>query len=255
MTQAIIPGCEENPDPKDVIIIDHTKPMKEIKMNETKSNAMGNADIPESFKAFLATGSSVIQTCRDLVHVTKIQKDEILRLREDNERFRKEIATLKLEGEMRNDIMEVLTSHSIGDADKLDSILSEPTTTPSDYQTLKDFKGEMDAIHEEFDIPKDVSALRDVLSDWKNMKEACDNHSIEYADLDSELEEKAQYDNVLSDHDITDASELEDILTDCEDAKTYEKGFNELSEFVEQIKEVIGSHGEDIPATDMEDYK
>ena len=255
MTQAIIPGCEANPDPTTVINVDPTKPMKEINMNETKSNAMDNADIPESFKAFLATGSSVIQTCRDLVHVTEIQKDEILRLREENERLRNEIATLKLEGEMRNDIMEVLTSHNIGDADKLDSILSEPTTTPADYQTLKDFKGEMDAIHDEFDIQKDVSALRDVLSDWKEMRDACDNHGIEYADLDSTLEEKDQFDNVLGDHDITDASDLEDTLTDMEDAKAYEKGFNELAEFVEKIKEVIGHHGDDIPATDMEDYK
>lgn len=183
-----------------------------------------DTNIPESFKQFLATGSSVIQTCRDLVHVTEIQKDEILRLREENERLRKENAERT----------------------------AEP---PADHQTLKDFKAEMDAIHDEFDIPKDVSALRNVLSDWKDMKEACDNHGIEYADLDSTLEEKDQFDNVLGDHDITDASDLEDTLTDMEDAKAYEKGFNELAEFVEKIKEVIGHCGDDIPATDMEDYK
>lgn len=183
-----------------------------------------DANIPESFKTFLATGSSIIETCRELVHVTEIQKDEILRLREENERLRRENAERT----------------------------AEP---PADYQTLKDFKGEMDAIHDEFDIPKDVSALRDVLSDWKDMKEACDNHGIEYADLDSTLEEKDQFDNVLGDHDITDASDLEDTLTDMEDAKAYENGFNELAEFVEKIKEVIGHHGDDIPATNMEDYK
>ena len=138
---------------------------------------------------------------------------------------------------------------------KVEDLKKNNSSEPADYQTLKDFKGEMDAIHEEYDIPKDVSALRDVLSDWKDMKGACDNHGIEYADLDSTLEEKDSFDNVLGDHDITDASDLEDTLTDMEDAKAYEKGFNELAEFVEKIKEVIGHCGDDIPATDMEDYK
>jgi hypothetical protein len=293
MTQCIIPGCERNPDPSTVINVDPTKPMKVINMNETKNNV---DNIPESFKQFLATGSSVIQTCRQLI-------EENARLRKEVE-GRKEInnalarygisasgldAGSVLDGKLTllDTIENLMDEHQIENADdlacvldnydkfkdvasdlgciqscdadelrgKVEDLKKNNSSTPADYQTLKDFKGEMDAIHEEFDIPKDVSALRDVLSDWKEMKNACDGHGIEYADLDSTLEEKDQYDNVLSDHDITDASDLEDTLTDMEDAKAYEKGFNELAEFVEKIKEVIGRHGDDIPATDMEDYK
>lgn len=249
------------------ITLNQDTPTKEIHMNENINDVENN----EAFKQLLASGESVIQTCRQLI--------------EENARLRKMV-------EQRNEIMNVLTRHfndaelgdicssldgkltllgcfedtidkfKIEDVDHLHSSLQALEAYAktadekyTDYQTLKDFKGEMDAIHEEFDIPKDVSALRDVLSDWKEMKEACDNHLIEYADLDSTLEEKEQYDNVLSDYNITDASELEDTITDMEDAKAYEKGFNELAEFVEKIKEVVGHCGDDIPATDMEDYK
>jgi hypothetical protein len=258
MTQSIIPGCEANPDPATVINVDPTKPMKEIQMDEIKNNV---DNIPESFKQFLATGSSVIETCRELL----AENERLRKINDDVQRVFKDHGimsadNLRLYLEDYASVQKVMEKYGIDDdadlADALDLAADgKKSDTPADYQTLKDFKGEMDAIHEEFDIPKDVSALRDVLSDWKEMKNACDGHGIEYADLDSTLEEKDQYDNVLSDHDITDASELEDTLTDMEDAKAYEKGFNELAEFVEKIKEVIGHRGDDIPATDMEDYK
>lgn len=335
MTQSIIP--EANPDPTTVINVDPTKPMKVIDMNEIKNNVDNN----DAFKQFLATGSSVIQTCRDLMHVTEIQKDEILRLREENERLRKEVEGRKeindalarygisasgldagsvLDGKLTllDTIENLMDEHQIENADdlvfvlenydkfkdvasdlgciqncdadelrgKVEDLKKNNSSVPSDYQTLKDFKEEMDAIHDEFGIPHDVDALRkdlqmaksikeaieeltdidignehavanirEALEEYHDMKEACDNHGVEYADLDSTLEEKDQYDNVLGDYNITDASDLDDTLTDMEDAKAYEKGFNELAEFVEKIKEVIGHCGDDIPATDMEDYK
>lgn len=220
MTQAIIPGCEENPDPKDVIIIDHTKPMKEIPMDELKNNT---DNIPESFKQFIATGSSVIQTCRDLVHATEIQKDEILRLREENERLRKENAERT----------------------------AEP---PSNYQTLKDFKGEMDAIHEEFGIPKDVEELRKALSEWKTCKDACDSNRVDPDELNEKLEELDAIKDVMDNKDISDADDLDNYLDEIADFQKYKNGFEKLADFVEKLKEVIGSDGDDIPSTDVYDY-
>lgn len=251
MTQAIIPGCEENPDPKDVIIIDHTKPMKEIPMDELKNNT---DNIPESFKQFIATGSSVIETCRELVHVTEIQKNEILRLREENERLRKENA--------------------------------ERTAEPlADYQTLKDFKGEMDAIHEEFDIPHDVDALRkdlqmaksikeaveeftdidfgnehavsnirEALEEYHDMKEACDSNRVKPDELNEKLEELDAIKDVMDNKDISDADDLDNYLDEVADFQKYKKGFEELADFVEKLKEVIGSNGDDIPSTNVYDY-
>ncbi len=273
------------------------------------SNTINNGDtqmntdtnIPESFKQFLASGESVIQTCRELL-------DENERLRNENAAMTDAFGYVPCmldaivtsfdgsSGVEWNEVKEwveklVSSAKSAGvglyclpDLVKDSGEKSEP---PADYQTLKDFKEEMDAIHEEFDIPHDVEALRkdlqtakdirdiieehtdeidfssadwkkdlsDLFDDYKTYKEACDNHMVEPDDLDSTLEEKDQFDNVLGDHGITDASDLEDTLTDMEDAKAYEKGFNELSTFVEKVKEVIGHCGEDIPATDMEDYK
>lgn len=221
MTQAIIPGCEANPDPATVINVDPSKPMKEIPMDETKTNV---DNIPESFKAFLATGSSVIQTCRDLVEATEIQKDEILRLREENERLRKENAERT----------------------------AEP---PADYLTLKDFKGEMDAIHDEFNIPKDVQELRGALDDWKSMKEACDSNQVEPDELNEKLEELDAIKDVMDNKDISDADDLENYLDECaDDFQKYKRGFEELADFVEKLKEVIGLDGDDIPSTDVEDY-
>lgn len=219
MTQCIIPGCERNPDPSTVINVDPTKPMREINMNETKNNVDNN----DAFKQFLATGSSVIQTCRDLVHVTEIQKDEILRLREENERLRKENAERT----------------------------SEP---PSDYQTLKDFKGEMDAIHDEFGIPKDVEELRKVLSEWKTCKDACDSNRVDPDELNEKLEELDAIKYVMDNKDISDADDLDNYLDEVADFQKYKKGFEELADFVEKLKEVIGSQGDDIPSTDVEDY-
>lgn len=290
MTQAIIPGCEENPDPKDVIIIDHTKPMKEIDMNETKNNVDNN----DAFKHFLATGSSVIEACRELLaeneRLRKMveQRNEIMNVltRHFNDAELGDICS-SLDGKLTllGCIEEAMDNHGIENADALNARLDKRGDEPADYQTLKDFKGEMDAIHEEFDIPHDVDAFRkdlkmgkdiadmieantdvdfsvdtwakdlqDILDDYNTYKDACEGHCVEPHDLDSALEEKDQLDNVLSDRDITDASELEDTLTDMEDAMAYEKGFNELSEFVEKIKEVIGRCGDDIPSTDVEDY-
>ena len=260
MTQCIIPGCEENPDPKDVIIIDQTKPMKEIPMDELKNNT---DNIPESFNQFLATGSSVIETCRELL--------------DENERLRKE----------NNDIKALMNEHQILDVQelsfvfenydefrrlasdmgckldcdpdelrsKVEALKNNGSSVPADYQTLKDFKGEMDAIHEEFDIPKDVSALRDVLSGWKDMKKACDNHSIFPDVLEDKLDEFESIKNVMDDKDVSDADDLDNYLDEVADFQKYKKGFEELADFVEKIKEVIGHHGDDIPATDMEDYK
>lgn len=338
MTQSIIPGCEANPDPTTVINVDPTKPMKVIDMNETKNNVDNN----DAFKQFLATGSSVIQTCRDLVHVTEIQKDEILRLREENERLRKEVEGRKeindalarygisasgldagsvLDGKLTllDTIENLMDEHQIENADdlvfvlenydkfkdvasdlgciqncdadelrgKVEDLKKNNSSVPSDYQTLKDFKEEMDAIHDEFDIPHDVDALRKELSTLREyrkemedrfedssigkLRQVCGEYdawsgalsdigeSITDADFIEEFpgkwEELEKLEEVASDHDITDASDLEDTLTDMEDAKAYEKGFNELAEFVEKFKEMIGYAGEDIPATDMEDYK
>jgi hypothetical protein len=86
MTQSIIPGCEANPDPATVINVDPTKPMKEIQMDEIKNNV---DNIPESFKQFLATGSSVIETCRELLA--------------ENERLRK----------INDDVQRVFKDHGI----------------------------------------------------------------------------------------------------------------------------------------------
>lgn len=270
------------------ITLNPNTPMKEIPMSELKNNT----DIPESFKTFLATGSSVIETCRELLadneRLRKIN-DDVQRVFNDHGIHSADNLRLYLEDYAS--VQKVMEKYGIDDdadlADALDLVADgKKSDTPADYQTLKDFKGEMDAIHEEFDIPHDVNALRkdlqmaksikeaideftdidignehavanirEALEEYHDMKEACDNHGIEYADLDSTLEEKDQYDNVLGDHDITDASDLDDTLTDMEDAKAYEKGFNELAEFVEKIKEVIGHCGDDIPATNMEDYK
>lgn len=237
MTQAIIPGCEENPDPTTVINVDPTKPMKEIPMDELKNNT---DNIPESFKQFLATGSSVIDTCRELM-------EENARLRAGNERLFKEYDA----------ISEVLLNHNIKDAAALDEILSEPVGSsepPADYQTLKDFKGEMDAIHEEFGIPKDVEELRKALSEWKTCKDACDSNRVEPDELNEKLEELDAIKDVMDHKDISDADDLDNYLDEVADFQKYKEGFEKLADFVEKLKEVIGSDGDDIPSTDIYDY-
>lgn len=236
MTQCIIPGCEANPDPATVINVDPTKPMKEIPMSETKSNIDNN----DAFKNFIAAGSSIVQSGRELM-------EENARLRASNERLLKEYDA----------VSEVLLNHNIKDAAALEEILSEPVGSsepPADYQTLKDFKGEMDAIHEEFDIEKDVGKLREALEEWKDMKRVCDYHSIDPDVLEDKLDEFESIKNVMDDKDVSDADDLENYLDECADFDKYKKGFNELADFVEKIKDVIGHCGDDIPSTDVEDY-
>ena len=252
------------------ITLNTNTPMKEIPMSDLKDNIENN----DAFRKFVATGSAIVEAGRELM-------EENARLRKECEDLRKENDTLKLEGEMRTDIMEVLTSHNIGDADKLDEILSEPTTTPSDYQMLKDFKGEIDAIHEEFEIPRDVDALRkdlqlgknikeaieekteiyfsasenpvgefsSLLDDYNAYREACDNHMIDPDELDSKLDDYDAMDTACSDHGV-EPGDLDDTLTEWEDHAKYKKGFEELSEFVDKVKEAC----DEFPSTDIEDY-
>ncbi len=167
MTQAIIPGCEENPDPKNVIIIDHTKPMKVINMNETKNNV---DNIPESFKQFLASGESVIQTCRELM-------EENARLREFKsmvERTLEHRDTINGDDGLRvllkhlNAVDEVLLSHNIDNAKTLDEILSEPASQsiPEDYEGLKDFKSKVEDIL--VDHAVELDELDDTLDEWES---------------------------------------------------------------------------------------
>ena len=265
------------------------------------SNTTNNGDnqmntdtnIPESFKQFLATGSSVIETCRELL----AENQRLRFFKEDVDKVFKDHGimsadNLRLYLEDYASVQKVMEKNGIDDdaglADALDLAADgKKSDTPSDYQTLKDFKAEMDAIHEEFDIPHDVDALRKELSTLREyrkemedrfedssigkLRQVCGEYdawagalsdigeSITDADFIEEFpgkwEELAKLEEVASDHDITDASELDDTLTDMENAEAYEKGFNELAEFVEKIKEVIGHCGDDIPATDMEDYK
>lgn len=257
MTQSIIPGCEANPDPTTVINVDPTKPMKEIQMDELKNNT---DNIPESFKQFIATGSSVIETCRELLaeneRLSKIN-DDVQRVFNDHGIHSADNLRLYLEDYAA--IQKVMEKNGIDDdaglADALDLAADgKKSDTPADYQTLKDFKGEMDAIHEEFDIPKDVSALRDVLSDWKEMRDACDSNRVDPDELNEKLEELDAIKNVMDNKDISDADDLENYLDECEDFQKYKKGFNELADFVEKIKDVIGHCGDDIPSTDVEDY-
>ena len=266
MTQSIIPGCEANPDPTTVINVDPTnKPMKEIPMDELKNNT---DNIPESFKQFLASGESVIQTCRELM-------EENARLRNENAAMTDafgyvpcmlDASVTSFDGssgvewnEVKEWVEKLVSSaksagvglYCLPDLVKDSGEKSEP---PADYQTLKDFKGEMDAIHEEFGIPHDVEELRKVLSEWKTCKDACDSNRVEPDELNEKLEELDAIKDVMDNKDISDADDLENYLDEVDDFQKYKKGFEELADFVEKLKEIIGSHGDDIPSTDVYDY-
>jgi DNA repair exonuclease SbcCD ATPase subunit len=257
MTQCIIPGCERNPDPSTVINVDPTRPMKEIQMDEIKNNV---DNIPESFKQFLATGSSVIETCRELL----AENERLRKINDDVQRVFKDHGimsadNLRLYLEDYASVQKVMEKYGIDDdadlADALDLVADgKKSDTPADYQTLKDFKGEMDAIHEEFDIPKDVEELRKALSEWKTCKDACDSNRVEPDELDEKLEELDAIKGVMDNKDISDADDLENYLDEVDDFQKYKKGFEELADFVEKLKECIGSHGDDIPSTDIYDY-
>jgi len=258
-----------------------------------------DANIPESFKQFLASGESVIQACRELM-------EENARLRNENAAMTDAFGYVPCmldaivtsfdgsSGVEWNEVKEwveklVSSAKSAGvglyclpDLVKDSGEKSEP---PADYQTLKDFKGEMDAIHEEFDIPHDVDALRkelqmaktiaemieaktdvdfsvdvwakdldEILDDYNAYKQAADNHCVDPDELDSKLEDADNYESVCDDHGITDSGDLEDALTEWEDMKKYKEGFKKLAAFVDRFKEFIGSRGDDIPSTDVEDY-
>lgn len=194
-----------------------------------------DANIPESFKQFLASGESVIQTCRELM-------EENARLRKDN---------MDLVGTVQQ-----LTSRALKAEAANECVLQKfKASEPEDYQTLKDFKGEMDAIHEEFGIPKDVEELRKALSEWKTCKVACDSNRVDPDELNEKLEELDAIKDVMDNKDISDADDLDNYLDEVADFQKYKNGFEKLADFVEKLKEVIGSYGDDIPSTDVYDYE
>ena len=241
-------------------------------------------DIPESFKTFLATGSSIIETCRELL----AENERLRKINDDVQQVFKDHGimsadNLRLYLEDYASVQKAMEKHDLNDAADLDAALDlSADGNPADYQTLKDFKGEIDAIHEEFDIPPDVESLRKVLQtakdirdiiqentdeidfssadwkkdlsdlfdDYKTYKEACDNHTLDPDELDSRLEDADNYESVCDDHGIASSGDLEDALTEWEDNAKYKKGFNELSEFVDKVKDAV----DDIPSTDVEDY-
>lgn len=219
-----------------------------------------DANIPETFKQFLATGSSVIETCRELL----AENERLRKINDDVQRVFKDHGimsadNLRLYLEDYAAVQKVMEKYGIDDdadlADALDLAADgKKSDTPSDYQTLKDFKAEMDAIHDEFNIPKDVQELRGALDDWKSMKEACDSNQVEPDELNEKLEELDAIKDVMDNKDISDADDLENYLDECADFQKYKKGFEELADFVEKIKDVIGSHSDDIPSTDVYDY-
>lgn len=235
MTQSIIPGCEANPDPTTVINVDPTKPMKEIQMDETKTNL----DNDDAFQKFIAAGSAIVQSGRELM--------------EDNAKLRKD--NMDLVGTVQQLTARALNAEAeSARLRKENERLVADGVAPEDYQTLKDFKAEMDAIHEEFGIPHDVEELRKVLSEWKTCRDACDSNRVEPDELNEKLEELDAIKDVMDNKDISDADDLENYLDECADFQKYKRGFEELADFVEKLKEVIGSNGDDIPSTDVEDY-
>lgn len=273
------------------ITLNPNTPMKEIPMNELKNNT---ESINDSFKQLLARGDAIIRNCRALMDENVRLRKEVENWKEFNDalaRYGISVSGLDaasaLDGKLTllDTIENLMDEHQIENADDLAFVLKnydkfkgiasdlgciqncdpdelrgkvedlKKNTEPADYQVLKDFKGEMDAIHEEYNIPKDVRELRSVLDDWKEMKEACDSYRCDPDELDEKLGELEAIKSEMEDHNIDDARDLGDCLEEWEDANAYEKGFNELAEFVEKIKEVIGHQGDDIPATDMEDYK
>ena len=273
------------------ITLNPITPMNEIPMNELKNNT---DNINESFEQLLARGDAIIRNCRSLMDENVRLSKEVESRKEINDALARygisasrQDAGSVLDGKLTllDTIENLMDEHHIEDSDDLDFVLEnydkfkdiasilgcvqnsdadelrgkvedlKKNAEPADYQVLKDFKGEMDAIHEEYNIPKDVRELRSVLDDWRVMKKACDSNTCDPDELDEKLEELEAIKSEMEDHNIDDVRDLGDCLEEWEDANAYEKGFGELSKFVEKFKELIGYEGGDIPATDVEDYK
>lgn len=117
MTQAIIPGCEENPDPTTVINVDPTKPMKEIPMDELKRDCDTDKKMQDSFDTLLVSSANAAENGRELLEENKRLNEECEQLVRRNHELYDELAALRGDSPK---MKEVLEEFDIKDASDLE---------------------------------------------------------------------------------------------------------------------------------------
>lgn len=149
MTQAIIPGCEANPDPTTVINVDPTKPMKEIPMDELKRDCDTDKKMQDSFDTLLVSSANAAENGKELLEENKRLNEECEQLVRRNHELYDELAALR------------------GDSPKMKEVLEE-----FDIKDASDLEGKMNLLVYDEDILE-----KHGISDREELDERLENSS------------------------------------------------------------------------------